>query len=348
MSLSTRGYAAFDSKNPLRSFVFERRDPGAHDVLIEIAFCGVCHSDLHQVRDEWSGSKYPMVPGHEIVGKVTRVGSEVRKYKAGDKVGVGCLVDSCRECAMCKKGFEQFCEKGMVGTYNSLERDGKTPTYGGYSNQVVVDENYVLRIPDGLSLDRAAPLLCAGITTYSPLRHWKVTKGQRVGILGLGGLGHMGVKLAKAMGAEVTLLSSSASKKEDAKRLGAHEFVVTSDASALAALRGRFDLILDSVSAPHDLASYVGLLRPEGTHVLLGAPSQPYTIPAFALIMGRRSIAGSLIGGIRETQEMLDFCGQHEVQADIETIPVKEIDRAYDRMLKGDVRYRFVIDASSI
>jgi alcohol dehydrogenase (NADP+) len=348
LTLPTRGYAAFDSRTPLRPFAFDRREPGPQDVLIEIQFCGVCHSDLHQVRDEWSGSKYPLVPGHEIVGRVARVGAEVAKHKVGDRVGVGCFVDSCRECEMCKKGHEQFCVKGMVGTYNSLEKDGKTPTYGGYSKQVVVDESYVLRVPAGLALDRVAPLLCAGITTYSPLRHWKVNKGQRVGILGLGGLGHMGVKLAAAMGAEVTLLSSSPSKQKDARRLGAHDFVVTTDPAALSAYRGSFDLILDSVSAPHDLATYVGLLRPEGTLVLLGAPSQPYQLSPFALIMGRRAVAGSLIGGIAETQEMLDFCAQHEVLADVETIPIKEIDHAYDRMLKGDVRYRFVIDTASI
>jgi len=347
--LPTKGYAAFDPKSPLRPFAFERREPAAHDVLISIQFCGVCHSDLHQVRDEWGGSRFPMVPGHEIVGRVVKVGAQVTQHKVGDEVGVGCFVDSCRECDMCKRGLEQFCERGMTATYNGVERDGKTPTYGGYSNQIVVDERYVLRIPKNLgSLDRVAPLLCAGITTYSPLRHWKVTKGQRVGILGLGGLGHMGVKLAAAMGAEVTLLSSSPGKKDDARRLGAHEFVLTSDADVLARHRGRFDLILDSVSAPHDIATFVGLLKPEGTHVLLGAPSKPHEIPAFALIMGRKSIAGSLIGGIAETQEMLDFCGKHEVLADVETIKVQTIDSAYDRMLKGDVRYRFVVDTSSL
>jgi len=346
--LPTKSYAAFDSKSPLRPFAFDRRDPRPTDVHIAIDFCGICHSDLHQVRDEWSGSKYPMVPGHEIVGHVVGVGASVTKHKKGDVVGVGCFVDSCRECEMCKSGREQFCAKGMTGTYNGFERDGVTPTYGGYSTQIVVDESYVLRVPKGLPLDRVAPLLCAGITTYSPLRHWKVTKGQRVGILGLGGLGHMGVKLAVAMGAEVTLLSTSPSKKADAKRLGAHDFVLTNDAAAVAAHAGRFDVILDSVSAPHDLALFVGLLKAEGTHVLLGAPSQPYTLPAFALIMGRRSIAGSLIGGIAETQEMLDFCGKHEIAADVETIAIQEVDHAYDRMLKGDVRYRFVIDTASL
>jgi uncharacterized zinc-type alcohol dehydrogenase-like protein len=346
--LPTKSYAAFDSKTPLRPFAFERRDPRPHDVQIAIDFCGVCHSDLHQVRDEWASSKYPMVPGHEIVGHVVSVGAKVTKHAVGDSVGIGCFVDSCRECEMCKTGREQFCVRGMNATYNGFERDGVTPTYGGYSTQIVADESYVLRVPKGLPLDRAAPLLCAGITTYSPLRHWKVTKGQRVGILGLGGLGHMGVKLAVAMGAEVTLLSSSPSKKEDARRLGAHDFVVTSDDAALTKQAGRFDLILDSVSAPHDLARYVGLLRAEGTLVLLGAPSEPYALPAFALIMGRRSIGGSLIGGIAETQEMLDFCAAHEVAADVETIPVQDIDKAYDRMLKGDVRYRFVIDTKSL
>ena len=346
--LPTNAYAAFDSKSPLRPFAFDRREPRPNDVLIGIDFCGVCHSDLHQVRDEWSGTKYPLVPGHEIVGRVVRVGASVTKHKVGDRVGVGCFVDSCRECEMCKTGREQFCKKGMTGTYNSTERDGSSPTYGGYSKQIVVDERYVLRVPAGMPLDRVAPLLCAGITTYSPLRHWKVQKGQRVGILGLGGLGHMGVKLAVAMGAEVTLLSSSPSKKEDARRLGAHEFVVTKDDAALAALGGRFDLILDSVSAPHDLARFVSLLRPEGTLVLLGAPTEPFKLPAFSLIMGRRSIGGSLIGGIAETQEMLDFCAEHEILADVETIRIQDIGGAYDRMLKGDVRYRFVIDLSSL
>ena len=346
--LPTRSYAAFDSKSPLRPFAFERREPGPQDVLIAIDFCGVCHSDLHQVRDEWHGSKYPLVPGHEIVGRVVRVGAGVTTHEVGDRVGVGCFVDSCRECEMCKLGQEQFCTKGMVGTYNSTERDGVSRTYGGYSDQIVVDAKYVLRVPAAMPLDRVAPLLCAGITTYSPLRHWKVQKGQRVGILGLGGLGHMGVKLAVAMGAEVTLLSSSPSKKEDAKRLGAHEFVVTKDDGALGKLAGRFDLILDSVSAPHDLAAFVSTLRPEGTLVLLGAPTEPYQLPAFSLIMGRRSIGGSLIGGIKETQEMLDFCAKHEVLADVETIKIQEIDRAYERMLKGDVRYRFVVDAASL
>jgi uncharacterized zinc-type alcohol dehydrogenase-like protein len=346
--LSTKSYAAFDSKTPLRPFAFERRDPRPHDVQIAIDFCGVCHSDLHQVRDEWASSKYPMVPGHEIVGHVVSVGTKVTKHAIGDTVGIGCFVDSCRECEMCRTGREQFCARGMSPTYNGFERDGVTPTYGGYSTQIVADESYVLRVPKGLPLDRAAPLLCAGITTYSPLRHWKVAKGQRVGILGLGGLGHMGVKLAAAMGAEVTLLSSSPSKKEDARRLGAHDFVVTSDDAALQKQAGRFDLILDSVSAPHDLARYVGLLRAEGTLVLLGAPTEPYALPAFALIMGRRSIGGSLIGGIAETQEMLDFCASHEVAADVETIAIQDIDKAYDRMLKGDVRYRFVIDVKSL
>jgi alcohol dehydrogenase (NADP+) len=344
----TQAYAAFDNKTPLRPFTVQRRDPRPRDVVIEIAFCGICHSDLHQVRDEWANSKYPMVPGHEIVGKVVAVGSEVRSWKPGDRAGVGCFVDSCRECAMCKSGREQYCEKGMTGTYNAVERDGKTPTYGGYSRSIVVDEKYVLRIPDALAFDRAAPLLCAGITTYSPLRHWKVDKGQKVGVLGLGGLGHMAVKLAAAMGAEVTLMSSSASKKEDAKRLGAHDFVVTKEAWALSALASRFDLVIDSVSAPHDLGACVGTLRPEGTLVLLGAPPVPYALSAFALIMGRRSVAGSLIGGIKETQEMLDFCAKHDVAADVETIAIQDVDKAYDRMLKGDVRYRFVIDAGSL
>jgi uncharacterized zinc-type alcohol dehydrogenase-like protein len=346
--LDTKGYAAFDRSSPLRPFSFQRREPGERDVLIRIAYCGICHSDLHQVRNEWQSSIYPMVPGHEIVGRVERVGANVTKHKAGDVVGVGCMVDSCRTCGSCKDGLEQYCEVGNVMTYNGYERDGKTPTYGGYSSQIVVDEDFVLRVGHAGRLDAVAPLLCAGITTYSPLRHWKVGKGSRVGVLGLGGLGHMAVKIAAALGAEVTLLSSSDKKKADATRLGAHDFVVTSDERALSAVAKRFDLLVDTVSAPHDLARFASTVRRDGTMVLLGVPDKPATLPAGALIMHRRSMAGSLIGGIPETQEMLDFCAKHGIASDVETIPIQDVDRAYDRLLKGDVRYRFVIDLASL
>jgi uncharacterized zinc-type alcohol dehydrogenase-like protein len=344
----TRAYAAFDAKSPLRPYRFSRREPGEHDVLIEILFCGVCHSDLHQVRNEWASSSYPMVPGHEIVGRVARVGPRVTRFAAGASVGVGCFVDSCRTCPACMRGEEQYCDGHIAFTYNSTQKDGKTPTQGGYSSQIVVDENYVVRVPKGAPLDRVAPLLCAGITTYSPLRHWKVSKGQKVAVLGLGGLGHMAVKYAAALGAEVTLLSSSPSKKVDAARLGAHDFALTSDETAFSKLNRRFDVLIDTVSAPHDVARYAETLTTDGVMVLLGVPEKPATLPAFALISRRRSIVGSLIGGIRETQEMLDFSAAKGISADVETIPVQDIDKAYARMLKGDVRYRFVIDASSL
>jgi uncharacterized zinc-type alcohol dehydrogenase-like protein len=346
--LKTKGYAAFDSKSPLAPYAFDRRDPGPSDVVIEILYCGVCHSDLHQVRDEWASSQYPMVPGHEIVGRVTKVGASVGKVKVGDLAGVGCMVDSCRTCASCKKGLEQYCEVGSTMTYNGVDKDGTSRTQGGYSSQIVVDQAFTLKVSDKVPLDRVAPLLCAGITTYSPLRHWKIGKGHRVAVLGLGGLGHMAVKLAAAFGAEVTMLSSSTSKKADAQRLGASDFVVTSDERALKPHAGRYDLLIDTVSAPHDLVAFVNLVKTDGTMVLLGAPPVPAALPAFPLIMKRRAIAGSLIGGIAETQEMLDFCAAREIGCDVETIPIKEIDRAYDRMLKGDVRYRFVIDAKSL
>jgi alcohol dehydrogenase (NADP+) len=345
--LATRGYAAYEASAPLRPFAFERRELTPTDVLIRIDYCGVCHSDLHQVRNEWKGSTYPMVPGHEIVGHVERVGAAVTKLAVGDFAGVGCMVDACRTCDSCKKGLEQYCEVGSVMTYNGTGKDG-TATQGGYSTQIVVDEAFALRVAKNQPLAGVAPLLCAGITTYSPLRHWGVGKGHKVAVLGLGGLGHMAVKLAVAFGAEVTLLSSSPAKKADAARLGAHEFVVTSEKGALAAARNRFDFILDTVSAPHDLATYASLLRTDGVMILLGVPDQPATLPAFPLIMRRRSIAGSLIGGIAETQEMLDFCAERGIVSDIETIPIQDIDKAYDRMLKGDVRYRFVIDLKSL
>jgi uncharacterized zinc-type alcohol dehydrogenase-like protein len=344
----TKAYAAFDATSPLRPFTVQRREPRAEDVVIDILYCGVCHSDLHQVRNDWRSSAYPMVPGHEIVGRVARVGAAVTRFKPGDLAGVGCMVDSDRTCASCQAGLEQYCETGFVGTYNSFEKDGKTPTYGGYSKQIVAAEPFVLKIAAQENLAGVAPLLCAGITTYSPLRHWKVGKGHRLAVLGLGGLGHMAVKLGAALGAEVTLLSSSPGKKADAARLGAQDFVLTSDDKALAAAANRFDFIVDTVSAPHDLARYAGLLKRDGTMVLLGAPETPATLPAFALIFGRRSVGGSLIGGIAETQEMLDFCAARGIFSDVETIPIQQIDGAYDRMLKGDVRYRFVVDLASL
>lgn len=346
--LKTRGYATQGPKDSLKPFEFQRREPSENDVVIEIAYCGICHSDIHQARDEWGGSTFPMVPGHEIVGKVTKVGSKVKKFKVGDTAGVGCMVDSCRSCSCCKAGLEQFCEKGMTGTYNSMERDGKTPTYGGYSNQIVVDENYVLKVAPDLPLERVAPLLCAGITTFSPLRHWKVSKGDRVAVVGLGGLGHMAVKLAASMGAEVSVLSTSKSKEADARRLGANNFYVTKDPAVMEKLNSYFDFIVDTASAPHDYGAYLNLLRVDGVMILLGAPDKPTEMHAFPLIMKRRSLVGSLIGGIKETQEMLDYCAQNKIFCDVEVIPVSKINEAYERMLKGDVHYRFVIDMKTL
>jgi alcohol dehydrogenase (NADP+) len=343
-----KAYAAQAARSPLAPFEIARREPGDHDVAIEIAYCGVCHSDVHQARDEWGGSMFPMVPGHEIVGRVTRVGREVKNFREGDLAAVGCMVDSCRACAPCRRDLEQFCEKTAAFTYNGTEMDRKTPTYGGYSERVVVDERFTLRLSPKLDLARAAPLLCAGITTYSPLRHWQTKKGSRVGVVGLGGLGHMAVKLAAAMGAEVTLLSHSESKRADAKRLGAQEFALTSDEGTFAKLANRFDLVIDAVSAPHDLGKYLALLRVDGAMVLVGVPPEPVPMHAFPLIAGRRSLAGSLIGGIAETQEMLDFCAQREIVSDVEVIPIQKINEAYDRMVRGDVRYRFVIDMKSL
>ena len=340
-------YAAASPKSPLGPFTVDRRAPGPQDVVIDVLFCGVCHSDLHQARDEWGGGLFPMVPGHEIVGRVSRVGPAVKKLAAGDLAGVGCFVDSCGGCEHCRAGHEQFCEKGVAFTYNSTEMDRKTPTYGGYSTQVVVKEHYVLKIPKGLDPARAAPLLCAGITTYSPLRQFAVKAGQRVAVQGLGGLGHMGVKLAASMGAEVTVLSTSRAKEADAKGLGAAHFEVTGP-DAATRLAGRFDLVLDTVSAPHDFNATLAMLRPYGTLVLVGAPPTPTPLHAFSLIPGNRRFAGSNIGGIPETQEMLDYCAAKGVLADVEVIPIQDIEKAYARMLKGDVRYRFVVDASSL
>ena len=342
-----RGYAASGPAAPLEPFRFERREPGPRDVVIDILYCGICHSDIHQVRDEWGHSIYPMVPGHEIVGRVSRVGGEVTRFRPGDIAGVGCFVDSCRRCADCLDGEEQYCTVHLAATYNGTFSDG-SPTFGGYSSAIVVDEAYTLRIPAGLDLAGAAPLLCAGITTYSPLRHWNVGAGTRVGIVGLGGLGHVAVKIAAAMGAEVTVLSTSAGKADDARRLGAGDFLVTRDPAALAAAARSFDFILDTVSAPHDLPTYLRLLKRDGAMVLVGAPPDPAVVPAFALIGGRKSLAGSSIGGIRETQEMLDFCAEHAITADIELIPIQQVNQAYERTVSADVRYRFVIDMKTL
>ncbi|RYY39156.1 MAG: NAD(P)-dependent alcohol dehydrogenase [Chitinophagaceae bacterium] len=344
----TKAYAAFDAATPLRDFSLERRAPGPHDVQIEILYCGVCHSDIHQVRNEWGNSMYPMVPGHEIVGRVSAVGNHVKKFKVGDLAGVGCLVDSCRECPKCKQGLEQYCENGSVGTYNALERDGKTPTYGGYSKQIVTNEEFVLKVSEKLDLKAVAPLLCAGITTWSPLRHWKVGKGHKIGVLGLGGLGHMAVKFAASFGAEVTMLSHSPSKEADARRLGAHRFALTSSPESLKSLSGYFDFIIDTVSAPHDYNVYLNLLNTNGTMICVGAPPAPAQVAIFNLIMQRRSIAGSLIGGIPETQEMLDYCAEHGIVSDVEMIAMNEVNEAYERMMKGDVKYRFVIDLATL
>ncbi|GAA3162044.1 MULTISPECIES: NAD(P)-dependent alcohol dehydrogenase [Streptomyces] len=347
---SVAAYAAPAPKAPLERTTIPRREPGAHDILIEIKFAGICHSDIHTARAEWGeGGHFPIVPGHEIAGVVAATGSAVTRYAVGDRVGVGCFVDSCRECENCRAGNEQYCtgELGWVDTYNAVGRDGE-PTQGGYSTHIVVDENYVLRIPDSLPLDAAAPLLCAGITLYSPLAHWKAGPGKRVAVIGLGGLGHMGVKIAHAMGAEVTVLSQSLRKKDDGLRFGADHYHATSDPATFEALAGTFDLIINTVSANIDLNAYLDLLRTDGTLVQLGVPEKPLPIAPFALLGGRRSFAGSLIGGIRETQEMLDFCGEHSLGADIEVISADRINEAYDRVVASDVRYRFVIDASTI
>ncbi|MCB8931808.1 MAG: NAD(P)-dependent alcohol dehydrogenase [Chthonomonadaceae bacterium] len=347
MSLKTAAYAVHSETTPLTPWSLERREPGPDDVLIDIHYCGVCHTDIHFARGEWGNSVYPMVPGHEIVGKVARVGPNATKWTVGDTVGVGCFVDSCRSCAPCKAGEEQYCETGATFTYNAPEKDGSGTTYGGYSTQIVVDENYVVRVPDSLPLDAAAPLLCAGITTYSPLRHFGVKAGTRVGIVGLGGLGHMGVKLAKAMGAHVTVLSHSPGKEQDALRLGADAFLATKDETVFETHAGQFDFLLNTVSAAHDLNPYLGLLTLDGRMVLVGLPD-PTPVAAFPLVFRRRSLSGSLIGGIRETQEMLDFCAEKGIACDIEVIPMSGINEAYERMLKSDVRYRFVIDMASL
>lgn len=347
MTMKAKGYAAQSPTSNLAPWNFERRDVGPNDVQFDILYCGVCHSDLHQIKNEWFPGIFPMVPGHEIVGKVIRVGQKVKKFKPGDLAAVGCLVDSCRTCNNCKEGLEQYCLNGAVPTYNGREKDG-TPTYGGYSNTIVVHEDFVLRVDDKLSLPAVAPLLCAGITTYSPLRHWKISKGHKLAVLGLGGLGHMAVKFGVAFGAEVTVLSTSASKEADAKKLGAHKFVLTSDKAQVKNVKGYFDFILDTVSAPHDFKFYLSLLKTNGTHIIVGIPPDQLQVPPFSIIDGRKSLAGSSIGGLPETQEMLDYCAKHNIVSDIELIDIKDIHKAYDRMVKGDVRYRFVIDMATL
>ena len=343
----TKAYSTTSATSPLASATIPRRAPTDRDVQIEILYCGVCHSDLHFARNEWGSTQYPAVPGHEIVGRVTRVGPAVTRFKAGDIAGVGCLVDADLSCPQCQKGLEQF-SPTMVMTFGSMDKHLNLPTYGGYSESIVVDEHFVLKVPQNLDLAAVAPLLCAGITTYSPLRHWKVGPGQKVGIVGLGGLGHMGVKFARAFGAHVVVFTTSAGKTEDALRLGAHEVVISRDAEAMAKHAGTFNFILDCVSAQHDINAYLDLLAVDGNITLVGAPDKPLPVASFALIMGRKSLSGSLIGGLAETQEMLDFCGQHDITSDIEMIRMDQINEAYERMLKSDVKYRFVIDMASL
>ena len=343
-----RAFGTEAAAAPLQALTIKRRNPTPHDVEIEILYCGVCHSDLHTARNEWHSTTYPCVPGHEIVGKIVRVGDHVTKFKVGDLAGVGCMVDSCRECEYCKEGLEQYCEAGNTGTYNSPDKYLGTQTYGGYSESVVVDEAFVLRIPENLDLAATAPLLCAGITTYSPLNHWNVGPGKKVGVVGIGGLGHMAVKLAKAMGAEVIVFTTSPSKFDDAKRLGADDVVLSKDKDQMRRYTGKLHFVLDAVSAEHDINAYLRLLKVDGSLALVGAPEQPLPVAAFSLIPYRRSFAGSLIGGIAETQEMLDFCGKHNIVSDIEMINIQQINEAYERLLKGDVKYRFVIDMASI
>jgi uncharacterized zinc-type alcohol dehydrogenase-like protein len=342
--IQAKGYAALAAKTPIVPFSFERRDPRDADVVIDIKYCGICHSDIHQARDEWGGSLFPMVPGHEIAGVVRAVGPKVTKYKVGDRVGVGCFVDSCRHCDSCRQQLDQYCLEGATLTYNGYERDGKTLSQGGYSNVIVVDENYVMRIPESLPLDKAAPLLCAGITLYSPLVHWKAGPGKKVAIVGLGGLGHMGVKIARALGADVTVLSHSDRKREDALRMGAHHFVSTRDGKAFEQYANHFDLIVNTVSAALDMGAYFGLLKVDGALVVVGMPDQPLTFHPAPLVSKRRTYAGSMIGSTRETQEMLDFCARHEITPDIEVIAPAQINEAWERVVRSDVRYRFVID----
>ena len=345
--LQVIGYAAKEAKASLTPFSFERRDLLDHDVVIDIQYCGICHTDIHQVKNEWGRSNYPMVPGHEIVGNISQVGSQVTRFKIGDKVGVGCFVDSCRNCDACSKGLEQYCNN-VLTTYNGIEKDGKTPTQGGYSNKIIVDEIYVLRMPDNLRPERAAPLLCAGITLYSPLMKWKAGPGKKVAIIGLGGLGHIGVKIAHALGSEVTVLSHSLKKQQDAKKMGADNFYATSDLKTFEKLEGYFDIMINTVSTDINLNQYLNLLKLDGTMVVVGVPEKDTQINAYSLISARRNLAGSLIGGISETQEMLNFCSKHNITCDIELIPIQKVNEAYERISNSDVRYRFVIDLNSL
>ncbi|MDA8162182.1 MAG: NAD(P)-dependent alcohol dehydrogenase [Desulfobacteraceae bacterium] len=352
MSINVQGYAAQSAKDALAPFRFERRDPRPDDVVIEILYCGVCHSDLHTVRNDWANwfpTTYPVMPGHEIIGRVTGVGKDVKRFKPGDHVGVGCMVDSCQKCSACEQGLEQYCEEVATFTYNHVDRHDHMPTYGGYSEKIVVTEKFVLKIPDGVDLKGAAPLLCAGITTWSPLRHWKVGKDSKVAVIGLGGLGHMALKLANALGADVTLFTRTPAKEKDARRLGAHNIVLSTDKGRTASVQDRFDLILDTVPYVHDLNQYLPTLTINGTLVLLGylGDLEPL-LSSVPLVMGRRAVAGSVIGGIAETQELLDFCGEHGITSDVEVIKIQDINEAYERMLKGDVKYRFVIDLASL
>jgi uncharacterized zinc-type alcohol dehydrogenase-like protein len=344
-----RGYAARDAKSPLGPFRFSRRTPGPHDVDIDILYCGICHSDLHQARDDWHNSLYPMVPGHEIVGRVTAVGAHVKKLKTGDFAAVGCMVDSCRQCSACNEDLEQYCERGATWTYNARERNSQQLTFGGYSEKIVVEERFVAKVPAHLDLKAVAPLLCAGITTWSPLKHWNVGAGQKVGVIGLGGLGHMGIKFAKALGAHVVMITTSPDKAKDAKRLGADEVLLSRDEAAMRAQAGSFDFLLNTVPVPHDLNPNLALLKRDRTMVLVGVLTElEPPVQGGGLIMGRKAIAGSAIGGMKETQEMLDFCGAHNVVADIEIVPIQAVNEAYERLIKNDVKYRFVIDMESL
>lgn len=346
--IQVKAFAAYDAETPLKPFEFERKEVGPNQVQIEILYSGVCHSDIHTAKGDWGPAIYPLVPGHEIIGRIIKKGENVTKFSEGELAGVGCFVDSCRECASCKEGEEQFCEEGMTGTYNSYERGTNRPTYGGYSTTITVDQDYVLHVSEKLDLKGVAPLLCAGITTYSPLRYLKVGKGHKVAVLGLGGLGHMAVKFAASFGAEVTMLSTSPSKEADAKNLGAHNFALTTNPETMASLANTFDVIINTVSAKHDYNTYLNLLNKNGTMVIVGVPPAGEPLNAFTMIMKRRSIMGSLIGGIKETQEMLDYCAEHNITSDVEVIDMNYINEAYDRMNKSDVKYRFVIDMASL
>jgi uncharacterized zinc-type alcohol dehydrogenase-like protein len=346
--IPTKSYAAQKAGDTLAPFNFERRNPGPHDVEIDILYCGVCRSDIHLVNNDWGISVYPMVPGHEIIGRVVSIGEHVKKFKPGDTAGVGCLVDSCRDCEYCNEGLEQYCANGFVLTYSAYEKDGKTITQGGYSSKIVVDERFVLKVDKKLSPEKAAPLLCAGITTYSPLKQWKVGKGHKLAIIGLGGLGHMAIKFGVAFGADVTVLSTQENKRADALNLGAHKFVVTTDEEQLKSVTNTFDFILNTVSAPHDYNKYVGLLKTGGTIICVGLPTEPIQVPSFNIVFTRRCIAGSLIGGLPETQEMLDYCAKNNITADVEVIPIQYIQDAFKRVLNSDIKYRFVIDMKSL